>query len=419
VENVDTIINTPPGCDVLVIGAGAAGLICAGKSAARGRRTTVLERTARPARKLGITGKGRCNLTNNCDIDAFMGAVRTNRKFLYSAYNALPPQSLMALIEGLGVPLKTERGQRVFPVSDKASDIVNALVSYAKNSGAQIRRERAAELIIKDNYIQGVKCESGQIYPSPNVVIATGGLSYPATGSTGDGYLLARQAGHSITPARASLVPIVTYDSWCRDVMGLSLKNVKLSLTHTGNKKPLFKEQGEMLFTHFGISGPLVLSVSVHMSGCVENYRLGIDLKPALAPEQLDMRILRDFSENQNRDFVNSLGALLPRGLIWPVVKLSGIPPERKVHQITKEERQRFAGLLKDLPLHPKALRPVEEAVVTAGGVDVSEINPKTMQSKLVNGLYFAGEVLDADAYTGGFNLQIAFSTGYLAGENV
>lgn len=406
----------PPTFDLIVVGGGAAGLLCAGTAAARGKRVLLLERMERPGRKLLITGKGRCNLTNHCGIDAFLEAVPRGGRFLYSAWNAFSAWDTMEFFTQLGVPLKTERGGRVFPVSDQARDVVDALTGYALQSGAQLQRERVLELRIEDGQVTGVLCESGDTYASRSVVIATGGLSYPLTGSSGDGYALAEQAGHEIVPTRASLVPVETLENWCRKAMGLSLKNVTLTLTQIGSSKVLFRELGEMLFTHFGVSGPLVLSASAHMEGDPGVYQLHIDLKPGLTHEQLDARILRDFSENPNRDFSNSLGKLLPRKLIGPIIHLSGIDPAAKIHQITKEQRRALVLLLKNLPLTVNRLRPVEEAVITRGGVALSQVNSSTMESKLTKGLFFAGEVLDLDAYTGGFNLQIAFSTGFLAG---
>ncbi|MCL2056264.1 MAG: NAD(P)/FAD-dependent oxidoreductase [Oscillospiraceae bacterium] len=400
--------------DTAIIGGGAAGLLCAGFAAGRGKKVLLIEKMGRPGRKLMITGKGRCNVTNNCSRDEFIRAVTKNGRFLYSAYTAFGSADTIALFERLGVPLKTERGNRVFPVSDKSADIVDALVRFAAESGAETRHCNCTGLMISDGKICGVETGGGQVY-AKSVVVATGGASYPLTGSTGDGYRFAAQAGHTVTELRPSLVPIISNEPWCKELMGLTIKNVTLSLYKEGKKKPLFSELGELLFTHFGVSGPLVLSASAHMRGGIGQYRLVIDLKPGLAAEQLDARLLRDFAANQSRDFINALGALLPRKLIPAAVKLSGIGAGTKVHQITKEQRRGFTALLKNLTVTPKAFRPIEEAVVTSGGVDVREINPATMQSKLVGGLSFAGEVLDVDAYTGGFNLQIAFSTGYLA----
>jgi predicted Rossmann fold flavoprotein len=404
--------------DAIVIGAGAAGLMCAGAAARRGRKVLLLEKMERPARKLLITGKGRCNVTNDTDIAGLLNAVRRNPRFLYSAFSALPPASLMALLENeLNVPLKTERGQRVFPISDKAADVAAAMVKYAQEAGAKLVTGASVKrMLIEDGVIKGVVTRGGELY-AESVAVATGGLSYPRTGSTGDGYKFARQAGHTVTELRPSLVSLTVKESFCRELAGLSLKNCSLTLRR--GEKALFSELGEMLFTHTGISGPLVLSASAHIGGGFDGVNAAIDLKPGLSREQLDARVLRDFSGNINRDFGNSLAALLPRAIIPVIIRLSGINPGEKVHDITKAQRKAFAELLKRLTLTPKAFRPIEEAVVTSGGVNVREINPKTMESKLVKGLFFAGEVLDVDAYTGGFNLQAAFSTGYLAGMNI
>lgn len=403
--------------DVIVIGAGAAGLMAAGTAAAQGKKTLVLERNDRPAKKVLITGKGRCNVTNNCTQDHFISQVKTNGRFLYSAIAAFSPQDAMAFFERLGLALKTERGNRVFPVSDRSADVAAALIRYAKEQGAHLETARVKELILENGAVKGASTHEGKTYYAPSVIVATGGLSYPGTGSTGDGYRFAMQAGHTIMPTEPALIPIVTNEDWCKRAMGLSLKNVTLSVVDVKRDKTVFSELGEMLFTHFGISGPLVLSASSVMdSACLADYRLNIDLKPALSSEQLDKRIQRDFLENLNKDFSNSLGALLPKKLIPVIVYLSGIAPDEKVNQITKEQRARLVQTIKTLTVTPRTFRPIEEAIVTSGGVKVAEINPKTMESKLCSGLYFAGEVIDVDAYTGGYNLQIAFSTGYLAG---
>ena len=404
--------------DAAIIGAGAAGLLCAGTAARRGRRIVLIERNSRPARKLMITGKGRCNVTNHCTAEELIRNTRHNGKFLYSAASAFPPEETIRLFEGLGVPLKTERGGRVFPVSDKACDVVDALVGYAKAPGVTMLFQRAGEILTKNGAVCGVRCEN-TVVRAPRVVIATGGLSYPLTGSDGDGYRFARELGHTIVPTRPSLVPLITEEGWCRDLMGLALKNVAVSLIKKQNGKVLFREIGEMLFTHFGVSGPLILTISSLMEGDPAQYEISIDLKPGLDPAQLDARLVRDFDQNLNKDFLNSLGALLPRRLVPVAVRLSGIAGDRKVNQITREERTAFARLLKGLVLHPVGFRPVEEAIVTAGGVSTKEVDPRTMQSKLVPGLFFAGEVLDLDGYTGGYNLQIAFCTGYLAAQNL
>lgn len=400
---------------VVIIGGGAAGLCCAGFCAQQGLQTIVLEKNARAGRKLMITGKGRCNLTNNCTPELFLQNVRSNPRFLYSASEAFTCADTIALFEKLGVPVKTERGGRVFPISDKAMDVVDALTRFAKENGARISyHTHAVAILQKESRVTGVKLDDGETIDANAVVIATGGLSCPLTGSNGDGYRLAAQLGHQIVTPRASLVPILTKEKWCAQLMGLSLKNVTLTLKNNKGK-PLFSELGEMLFTHFGISGPLVLSASSYMTDTAADYRIEIDLKPALDAQQLDTRLLRDFSEQKNRDFINALDKLLPRKLIPVVVQLSQIPPETKVNAITREQRRHLVALLKALPLTPVGFRPIDEAVITAGGISVKEVNPKTMQSKLVNGLFFAGEVLDVDAFTGGYNLQIAWSTAYLA----
>ena len=401
---------------IAVIGGGAAGLMAAFAAAKNGNDVTVFEKNSRPARKVMITGKGRCNVTNNCDLDGLLANIPKNPRFLYSAFSAFSVADTMEFFEKSGVPLKTERGNRVFPVSDKSADIADALLKFALKSGAKIEKGRVCEIITGGGCVGGVKTEDGRFFSADSVIIATGGMSYSSTGSSGDGYALAESAGHTIVPPRASLVPIVVHEGWCSRAQGLSLKNVKLSLMVEGKAKPAYSELGEMLFTGFGVSGPLVLSASAHIDKD-KAYKLVIDLKPALDEQKLDARILRDFEGNKNRDFANSLGALLPKSLIPVVVSLSHIPPTLKVNQITKEQRLTLVKLLKNLELQVVGLRPVEEAVVTRGGVKLSEVSPSTMESKLCRGLYFAGEVLDVDAYTGGFNLQIAFSTGALAGN--
>lgn len=397
----------------IVIGAGAAGLCCAGFIARARAEVLVLERGPRPARKVLVTGKGRCNVTNNCTPDVFLKNVRTNSRFLYSASSAFPPEDTMRLFESLGVPLKTERGNRVFPVSDRAADIADALIRFAGKG--RIRTDaRVSEILAEGGAVRGVRLESGETCMADAVVLATGGMSYPGTGSTGDGYRMAERLGHTIIPPRAALVPIATREKWCAELMGLSLKNVTLTLKNTAGKA-VFSGMGEMLFTHFGVSGPLVLSASSYMKDAPCAYRMEIDLKPALDMQQLDARLLRDFAENKNRDFANALDRLLPRRLIPVAVRLSGIAPETKVHSVTQAQRRAFAALLKALPVTPKAFAPIEQAVITSGGVSVREISPKTMESKLISGLYPIGEVVDVDAFTGGFNLQIAFSTAFLA----
>ena len=383
-----------------------------------GAEVLCLERNPRPARKLMITGKGRCNVTNDTDVNGLVNAVTGNGRFLYSAFNNFTSEDTKNFFENHGVPLKTERGNRVFPKSDKAVDIVDALVGAVKEVGVKILQERVTALITSNGRIDGVKCESGAAYFGDSVIIATGGLSYPLTGSTGDGYELAKSVGHTVTELRPSLVAVNVLEGWCSDVQGLSLKNIKVTVFKNGGQKPIYDDFGELMFTHYGLSGPVILSASAYTPELEKNeYKVCIDLKPALSPEKLDDRLLRDFEKNLNKDYINSLGELLPRKLIPVVVKLSGIEPSQKVNQITREQRQKLVGILKGLTLTVTGFRPIDEAIVTKGGIVLSEVNPKTMESKLVSGLYFAGEVLDVDAFTGGFNLQIAFSTGYSAGE--
>ena len=404
--------------DRIIIGGGAAGMFAAGFAGQRGERVLVLEKRERPARKILVTGKGRCNLTNNCTPQQFIAAVRRNPRFLMSAAYAFPPQQTMAVFEGLGVPLKTERGGRVFPVSDRAMDIADALCEFARRGGVQVVQAAVTGLILENGAVCGARTADGREYRAPLTVLATGGKSYPATGSDGSGYRLAAEAGHTILPPRPSLVPIIceNTDKQFQALMGLSLRNVTLNLIEKKSGKTVYSELGEMLFTHFGISGPLALTASSYMERPAD-YRITIDCKPGLAPEQLDARLLRDFGAAPNRAFGNALEALLPRSLIPVVVAKSGIPTDRRVNQLTREERQRLGALLKAFPLTPQALRPIEEAVVTAGGVSVREIDPRTMRSRLAEGLAFAGEVIDVDAVTGGYNLQSAWSTGYLAGQ--
>ncbi len=404
----------------VIVGGGAAGLIAAGTAARRGVETLVVERSSRPARKILVTGKGRCNVTNNCDREDFLRNVPRNPRFLYAAYNALSPQELMALVEEQGVPLKTERGRRVFPCSDKAMDIADALQRYAASAGSKVLQGRAVALRLEEDRVTGVSLESGETISCDSLLVATGGLSYPGTGSTGDGYALAKQAGHSIVPCVPSLVPLTVENGFVPRLQGLSLRNIQVRAVNVRTGKVIFEDFGELLFTHFGLSGPVILSMSAHLEGMEPGkYAVHLDLKPALSPEQLDQRLLRDFFDNRNRDFINALNGLLPRRLAPVMVALSGISPSTKVHQVTKEQRRRLAALLKDMVFPVRGFRPVEEAVVTRGGVNVKEVNPRTMASRLAQGLFFAGEVLDVDGYTGGYNLQIAFSTGYLAGLNL
>ena len=407
---------------IIIIGGGAAGLIAAGFAAKNSNDVTVLERNARPARKVMITGKGRCNVTNACTlINELMDNIPVNNRFLYSAFSRFMPYDTMDLFEELGVKLKIERGNRVFPESDKAVDIVDALVKFAKSNGAKIiTGVRVSELLISDGAVTGVRDENGKEYEADKVLIATGGKSYPLTGSTGDGYTLAESAGHTITAPRPSLIPLETEENWCMKAQGLSLKNVAVSVYDKRKYKEVYSDFGEMLFTHFGVSGPVILSASAHL-GSIEpgRYEIKIDLKPALSEEKLDERLIRDFAAAPNKALGNALHELLPSKLIPVIIQLSGIDPSLQVNKITRDMRKDLGYLLKNLTCTIKGTRPIEEAIITSGGVKVNEIDPKTMQSKKCAGLYFAGEVIDVDAYTGGFNLQIAFSTGALAGNNM
>lgn len=404
--------------DSIVIGAGAAGLICAGFSAKNGQSVLLLEKKAKVGRKVVITGKGRCNVTNNCDEQTFIKQVKTNGRFLYSAIHAFNTADAIDFFERQGVPLKTERGNRVFPQSDVSLDVLSAMIKFINENGVHLENNIGKRLIVENGVLKGVLCENGERYYAPKVVIATGGLSYPLTGSTGDGYRIAQEVGHTIVRPVPSLVPIILAEKWCNELMGLSLKNVVVRLLDTKKNKVLFQEIGEMLFTHFGVSGPLILSCSSHMDIQVQKYKIFIDLKPALTVEQLDARILRDFEKYKNKEFSNALSELLPKKMIPIMIMCSEINPATKVHQITKAQRQKLIDLFKNFPLTPVAFRPIDEAIITSGGVSTSEINPKTMESKIQSGLYFAGEVIDVDAYTGGYNLQIAYCTGYLSAQN-
>ncbi len=393
---------------IAIIGAGAAGMLCAGILREAGLDVTVFESNPKPGRKLAITGKGRCNVTNNCSPRDFMNNVISNPKFLYGSLFSFTPEDTMNLFEGMGVPLKTERGNRVFPVSDKAYDIVDAL---KKMAGRINYTEPVKKLFVKDGAVQGVLTDKKE-YSFDKVVVATGGASYPLTGSTGDGYRFAKIAGHTITPLVPSLVPLTLEGRDYGRMQGLSLRNVTLNVTDTKSGKVIFSELGEMMFTHFGVTGPLVLSASSHMHQMERGrYTLSIDLKPALDEKKLDARLLSDFAKYSNRDFINALSDLLPQKMIPVFADICGVDKTKKVNVITKEERKAIIATLKAMKFTVKGFRPIEEAIVTSGGVDTKEVDPKTMQSKVCSGLYFIGEVLDLDAYTGGFNLQIAFST--------
>ena len=401
--------------DCIVIGAGAAGMMCAITAAEMGKKVFLIEKNKVFGKKLRITGKGRCNVTNDCDADTFFANVVHHPAFLRSAYASFSCYDTMAFFERLGVPLKTERGGRVFPVSDRASDIVQALTDRLQQLDVSVVHAEAESLCFTDGRISGVRLKTGEILSASRVVLACGGASYPATGSDGTGYRIAADCGHTIVPLTPSLVPVELEPvEVCRQLQGLSLRNVAIRLVRNGNA--VYRDFGEMLFTHFGVSGPIILSAStVAQSGDI----LEIDLKPALDFEQLDKRVCQDFAHYSNKNLSNALGDLLPSKLIPVMIETSGLSAYQKVHDITKAQRQTFVRLLKKFSFTVKGLRPIEEAIVTAGGVDVRQVNPKDMQSKLVMGLYFAGEILDVDAYTGGFNLQIAFSTGYKAGLSV
>lgn len=402
---------------IAVIGAGAAGMMSAIHAAQNGALVTVFEKMDRVGKKLAITGKGRCNVTNDCDTQELLKNIISNPKFLYASFSNFDTSDTKAFFECLGVPLKTERGRRVFPVSDKAMDIVFALKKHMLDLGVELKHEEVTEIVAENGRITGVNTHRGR-YFYDSVILATGGASYPTTGSDGDGYRFAKSLGHTVTPLVPSLVPLETVED-VSEIMGVSLKNVTLKIRNRQNGKIVFEEMGEMLFTHFGLSGPLVLSASCHMSKMeMGKYEALIDFKPALDEKTLDTRILSDFSKQLNRDFANALGGLLPSKIIPFMVKKSGIDPQTKVNAITKEQRGRLLGVLKSLTLEIKCFRPIREAIVTQGGISVSEINPSTMESKIVKGLYFAGEIIDVDAYTGGYNLQIAFSTGALAGKS-
>ena len=404
---------------IIIIGGGAAGLIASATAAKRGEDVTVIEKNSRPARKVMITGKGRCNVTNACfDLDDLINSVVTNKRFMYSAFSSFMPYDTIALIEEMGVPTKIERGNRVFPESDKAVDIVDALVKNAKQSGVKFVEGTVTSFNTENNVIKSVNLADGTVVDGDAFAICTGGLSYQSTGSTGDGYRLAESVGHSITDIEPALISLVASNGFVPKLQGLSLRNISIKLFD--GEKEIYSDFGEMLFTHYGVSGPVILSASSHMTHPKEhNYKIVIDLKPALDEQTLDKRIQRDFAENTNKDFINSLSKLLPNKLIPVIVKLSGIEPSEKVNQITKAQRQNLVHLLKNFTVNISDFRPINEAIITSGGVDVKEINPKTMGSKIIDNLFFAGEVIDVDAYTGGFNLQVAFSTGYLCGMNI
>ena len=404
--------------DVVVIGGGPAGLFSAAIAAKNGNKVILIDKNDVLARKLRITGKGRCNVTNSADISDFIGMVCSNPHFMYSAFYSFTNQDLIDFFEKSGVPLKEERGGRIFPVSDSAKDIANALIKYAKDNGVVIIKDCVIKVIQENNNVTAVQTKTGKKIDCSRVIVATGGTSYPLTGSNGDGYKFARNLGHTVVEPYPSLIPLLVKEEYVGDLQGLSLKNIAIKVFK--EKKCVYEDFGEMIFTHYGLSGPVILSASSNLKNIESsNYKISIDLKPALTFEQLDKRIQRDFEKNINKNFSNSLDDLLPSKLIDTVIKLSGIDPYIKVHQINKQQRMVLCDLLKNLTFTITGVRPIEEAIITRGGVNTKEINPSTMESKIINGLFFCGEVIDVDAYTGGFNLQIAFSTAYLAGTNV
>lgn len=409
--------NKLPNCDVLIVGAGPAGLMAAYRAAARGADVMLVEREERYPKKLLITGKGRCNVTNACDNETFFANIRQGGAFLRSAVSAFGPYDVMEFFESRGVPLKTERGNRVFPQSDRAADIADCLKKAAASAGARVSAGRVKEILTENGAVRGTRLYDSREIICRAAIIATGGLSYPKTGSTGDGFGIAASLGHTVTPAYPSLVPLECAGGDCAELQGLSLRNATLSLVVEG--KTVYEELGELMFTHFGVSGPLALTASAYLAGKNPGgAKLVIDLKPALDEKALDKRLLRDFSESLNREFKNSLGALLPQKLIPVIVRRSGVDPEKKINAVTARERASLLGSLKRFTLEVTRTRPTDEAIVTAGGVSTKEIDPKTMQSKIIKNLHFAGEVIDADGFTGGFNLGIAFATGHAAGSH-
>ncbi|WP_458407849.1 NAD(P)/FAD-dependent oxidoreductase [Anaerotignum sp.] len=403
---------------VIVVGAGAAGLMAAGRAAEKGHEVHLYEKNNRIGKKILITGKGRCNVTNDSDVEGLLDNIPGNPYFMYSSFYQLDSFGLQEFFKNLGLELKVERGKRVFPVSDRSLDVVLALEKYIKQNKVKLHLESPVDsILIEDGKAAGIRLKNGKEEKADGVIVCTGGLSYPGTGSTGDGYRFAKAAGHHVTKLYPSLVPLKTAENWCHELMGLSLKNIEITVKNNKGKK-VYTDFGEMLFTHFGVSGPVILSASRHIILTIEEgYKLYIDLKPAMDEKKLDARLLRDFEKFANKDFINALDELLPQKLIPVIIELAEIDPRKKVNSITKEERKRLLGLIKALPLTITGVTGYNEAVVTCGGIETDEIDPSTMESKLVKNLHFAGEVLDVDAYTGGFNLQIAFSTGYTAGE--
>jgi predicted Rossmann fold flavoprotein len=406
--------------DVIVIGGGPAGMLAAGAAGARGRKTLIIEKNEKLGKKLFITGKGRCNVTNAADMDEFMSNIPKNSKFLYSAFRGLSNMDLIAMLNDMGLKTKIERGGRVFPESDKSSDVLKALGKYLNQNNVDVMlNTRVREIKVTEHKINKVLLEDGKEIPCESVIVCTGGLSYPQTGSTGDGLEFAKALGHQVTDLYPSLIPLVVKEEYIKELQGLSLKNVSIKIVV--DHKGIYDDFGEMLFTHYGLTGPIVLSASFYISDHLKkkkDIKFSIDLKPALSEEDLDKRVLKDFNEKLNKQFKNALDALLPQKLIPVIIKLSKIDENKEVNQISKEERKQLVSLLKNLEFTVIGTRPISEAIVTSGGISLKEINPKTMESKLIKGLYFAGEIMDLDAFTGGFNLQIAFSTGHAAGSD-
>lgn len=406
--------------DVIVIGGGPAGILAAGAAGARGRKTLLIEKNEKLGKKLFITGKGRCNVTNAADMDEFMSNIPKNSKFLYSAFRGLSNLDLIAMLNDMGLKTKVERGGRVFPESDKSSDVIKALSKYLDINNVDVMlHSKVREIKATANKISKVILEDGKEIPCEAVIICTGGLSYPQTGSTGDGLEFVKALGHHVTDLFPSLIPLLVKEDYIKELQGLSLKNVSIKVIV--DNKSIYDDFGEMLFTHYGLSGPIVLSASFYISDHLKkkkDIKFSIDLKPALSEEDLDRRVLKDFNEKLNKQFKNSLDALLPQKLIPVIIKLSKIDENKEVNQISKEERKQLVSLLKNLEFTITGTRPISEAIVTSGGISLKEVNPKTMESKLIQGLYFAGEIMDLDAFTGGFNLQIAFSTGHAAGSD-
>lgn len=412
--SMQTTENNAP--RIAVIGGGAAGMLAAAEAARYGADVTLFEKNSRLGKKLAITGKGRCNVTNDCTPEDFILSVPRNPRFLYAAINGFTPEDTKAHFEGLGVALKTERGNRVFPVSDNAHDIVDAMVNDLKSMGVRVRHTTVSAVLYEEDKtaVRGVAYD-GKEEAFDRVIVCTGGLSYPGTGSTGDGYRFARDAGIEVTQTTPSLVPLVCAEPFCAEMMGLSLKNTALTVRDAKNKV-VYEDFGEMLFTHFGVSGPMILSASAHLKKEeIGSYVLHLDLKPALDEKKLDTRILSDLKENANKNMANTLGALLPAKMIPVMLRLANIAPDEKCNNVTKEQRRALLTLCKDLPIHVRGFRPISEAIITSGGISTKALSPKTMEAKAVAGLYFAGEVIDVDGYTGGFNLQIAFSTAIAA----